>query len=155
MRFTAVQFWQTERKRTRQRGQADEYTYQNQCSLLRFPTERKRSNITIIPAGWSMAVHPTKRLETHLYIKLTRISKQTSKYNKDESKITFADVEDCLDLGDFFFFQSVTSYENQTKKAITNKGIQEAMTEMLRHTCLKFILLENPYGSGQDCGTGT
>ena len=71
-----------------------------------------------------------------------RISKQTSKYNKNESKITFADVEDCLILV-ISSFSNRTSYENQTKKAITNKGIQEAMTEMLRHN-LEVYFLENP-----------
>ena len=40
-------------------------------------------------------------------------------------------------------FSNRTSYENQTKKAITNKGIQEAMTEMLRHN-LEIYFLENP-----------
>ncbi len=58
--------------------------------------------------------------------------KQTGKYNKNESKITFADVEDCLILV-ISSFSNQTSYENQTKKAITNKGIQDAMVEMLRH----------------------
>ena len=40
-------------------------------------------------------------------------------------------------------FSNQTSYENQTKKAITNKGIQEAMTEMLRHQ-LEIYFIENP-----------
>ena len=40
-------------------------------------------------------------------------------------------------------FSTQTSYENQTKKAITNKGIQEAMVEMLRHN-LEVYFIENP-----------
>ena len=68
--------------------------------------------------------------------------KQTGKYNKNESKITFQDVEDCLIIV-ISSFSNVTSYENQTKKAITNKGIQDAMVEMLRHQ-LEIYFIENP-----------
>ena len=76
--------------------------------------------------------------------------KQTGKYNKNESKISFADVEDCLILV-ISSFSSVTSYENQTKKAITNKGIQEAMVEMLRHN-LEIYFIENPMDADKIAG---
>ena len=61
---------------------------------------------------------------------------------KNESKINFSDVEDCLVIV-ISSFSSITSYENQTKKAITNKGIQDAMTEFLRHQ-LEIYFIENP-----------
>lgn len=51
-------------------------------------------------------------------------------------------MEDCLVIV-ISSFSSVTSYENQTKKAITNKGIQDAMTEVLRHQ-LEIYFIENP-----------
>ena len=57
--------------------------------------------------------------------------KKVGKYSKNESKITFQDVADCLVLVTNCF-STQTSYENQTKKAITNRFIQEAMTECLR-----------------------
>ena len=57
--------------------------------------------------------------------------KKTGKYQKSESKITFVDVQDCLVFVSNCF-STMTSYENQTKKAITNKFIQEAMTDFLR-----------------------
>ena len=57
--------------------------------------------------------------------------KKVGKYSKNESKITFQDVADCLVLVTNCF-STQTSYENQTKKAITNRFIQEAMTEFLR-----------------------
>ncbi len=57
--------------------------------------------------------------------------KQQGKYQKNESKISFQDVQDCLILVTNCF-STITSYENQTKKAITNKFIQEAMTEFFR-----------------------
>ena len=57
--------------------------------------------------------------------------KKTGKYQKNESKITFQDVADCLVLVTNCF-STQTSYENQTKKAITNRFIQEAMTEFFR-----------------------
>lgn len=68
--------------------------------------------------------------------------KQNNKYNKTDKKISFTDVEDCLVIV-ISSFSSVTSYENQTKKAITNKGIQDAMTEFLRHQ-LEVYFIENP-----------
>ena len=68
--------------------------------------------------------------------------KQNGKYNKNESKITFADVEDCLVIV-VSSFSNVTSYENQTKKSITNKGIQDAMTDMFKHR-LEVYFIENP-----------
>ena len=72
----------------------------------------------------------------------TAICKQNGKYHKNESKITFTDVQDCLVLVSNNF-STQTSYENQTKKAITNKFIQEAMTEFLRQQ-LEVYFIENP-----------
>ena len=57
--------------------------------------------------------------------------KKVGKYQKNESKITFQDVADCLVLVTNCF-STQTSYENQTKKAITNRFIQEAMTDFFR-----------------------
>jgi DNA gyrase subunit B len=68
--------------------------------------------------------------------------KQLGKYNKNESKVSFDDIKDCLILV-ISSFSVVASYENQTKKAITNKGIYEAITKFLKHT-LEIYFLENP-----------
>lgn len=57
--------------------------------------------------------------------------RKEGKYQKNESKINFADIQDCLILVTNCF-STQTSYENQTKKSITNKFIQEAMTEFFR-----------------------
>ena len=67
--------------------------------------------------------------------------KQNGKYLKNESKLTFADVEDCLILVSSSF-STQTSYENQTKKAITNKFVQDAMTEFFRDR-LHVYFIEN------------
>ncbi|MBR4870023.1 MAG: DNA topoisomerase, partial [Oscillospiraceae bacterium] len=69
--------------------------------------------------------------------------RQQNKYQKSESKITFADVQDCLVLVSNNF-STQTSYENQTKKAITNKFVQEAMTEFLRSN-LEIYFIENRF----------
>ena len=68
--------------------------------------------------------------------------RQNGKYLKNEAKITFADVEACLILVSSSF-STQTSYENQTKKAITNKFVYEAMTEFLKHQ-LEIYFMENP-----------
>ncbi len=67
--------------------------------------------------------------------------RQNNKYTKNESKITFADVADSLILVTNCF-STVVSYENQTKKSITNKFIQEAMTDFLRKN-IEVYLIEN------------
>lgn len=68
--------------------------------------------------------------------------KQSGKYTKNENKINFSDIEDSL-IVIISSFSTVTSYENQTKKSITNKGIQDAITqELKRH--LEVYFIENP-----------
>ncbi|MBR2735258.1 MAG: DNA topoisomerase, partial [Clostridia bacterium] len=68
--------------------------------------------------------------------------KQSGKYTKNENKISFSDIEDSL-VVIISSFSTVTSYENQTKKSITNKGIQDAITqELKRH--LEVYFIENP-----------
>ncbi|HHU23350.1 MAG TPA: DNA topoisomerase [Clostridiales bacterium] len=67
--------------------------------------------------------------------------KKTNKYQKSESKISFQDIQDCLVLVTNCF-STHTSYENQTKKAITNKFIQEAMTDFFRSQ-LEVYFIEN------------
>ena len=62
-------------------------------------------------------------------------------YKKDEKRIIFTDIEDSL-IFISSSFSTITSYENQTKKAITNKFIQEAMTDYLRKQ-LEVYFIEN------------
>lgn len=71
--------------------------------------------------------------------------RKNNKYNKNESKITFTDIEDCLVFVSSSF-STQTSYENQTKKSITNKFIYEAMLDFLKHN-LEVYFIENPIES--------
>ncbi len=68
--------------------------------------------------------------------------KGQNKYNKNESKITFADIEDSL-LIVISSSSTVTSYENQTKKSISNLFIQRALTEYMKRQ-LDYFFIENP-----------
>ena len=72
---------------------------------------------------------------------LDKYLRENNKYTKGESKITFPDVQECLLLVSSNF-STQTSYENQTKKAITNKFIQDAMSEFLRQQ-LQVFFIEN------------
>ena len=74
---------------------------------------------------------PEKATRSAFVSALDAYIKKTGKYQKNESKINFQDVQDCLVLVTNCF-STQTSYENQTKKAITNRFIQEAMTEFFR-----------------------
>jgi DNA gyrase subunit B len=69
------------------------------------------------------------------------------KYNKTEAKITFNDVQDALVLVSNNF-STQTSYENQTKKAINNKFVQEAMTAFLKES-LEVYFIENPFDAAK------
>jgi DNA gyrase subunit B len=85
---------------------------------------------------------PERAVKIAMVSQIDSYLKQTGKYLKAEGKITFQDVEDCLVLVSSSF-STQTSYENQTKIAITNKFIYEAMNEFLRHS-LEVYFLENP-----------
>lgn len=74
---------------------------------------------------------PEKAVRSAFVYAVDAYIKKVGKYQKNESKIGFQDVQDCLVLVTSCF-STQTSYENQTKKAITNRFIQEAMTEFLR-----------------------
>ncbi|MBR5504868.1 MAG: DNA topoisomerase [Clostridia bacterium] len=84
---------------------------------------------------------PDKAVANAFVNQIDKYIKQIGKYNKNESKINFNDVKDCLILVSNSL-STMTSYENQTKKAINNKFIQEAMTEFLRHE-LEIYFIEN------------
>lgn len=88
---------------------------------------------------------PDKAVKAAFVSEIDRILKARNKYNKDESKVTFVDIQDSLALVTNSF-STITSYENQTKKAITNKFIQEAMTEFLKHQ-LEVYFIENQLDS--------
>ncbi len=84
---------------------------------------------------------PDKAVRTAFINELDKYLKNNNKYNKNENKITFNDIEDSLILITNTF-STMTSYENQTKKAINNKFIQEAITDFLRQQ-LEIYLIEN------------
>ena len=85
---------------------------------------------------------PEKAVRSAFVSQIDAYLKQNSKYKQGESKISFQDVADCLIIV-ISSFSTRTSYENQTKKAITNRFIQEAMTDFLRHQ-LEVYFIENP-----------
>ena len=86
---------------------------------------------------------PEKAAKSAFVSAIDKYLRDQGKYQKSESKITWADIEDCLVLVSNNF-STQTSYENQTKKAITNKFVQEAMTEFLRSN-LEIYFIENPF----------
>jgi len=85
---------------------------------------------------------PEKAVKSAFVSQIDAYLKQNNRYLKNESKISFQDVEDCLVLVSSSF-STQTSYENQTKKAITNKFIATAMTDFLKHN-LEVYFIENP-----------
>ena len=85
---------------------------------------------------------PEKATRAAFLSQIDSYLKQNNKYQKSDSKISFQDIEDCLAVV-ISSFSTQTSYENQTKKAINNKGIQDSMTAFLKHQ-LEIYFIENP-----------
>jgi len=88
---------------------------------------------------------PEKAVKLAFVAQFDSLLRKLNKYNKNESKISFVDIQDCLILV-VSSFSNVTSYENQTKKAITNKGIYDSMVEFFKHN-LEIYFIENPIDS--------
>lgn len=84
---------------------------------------------------------PDKAVKAAFVSEFDKYLRNNNRYNKNESKITFIDIQDSLILVTSTF-STMTSYENQTKKAISNKFIQEAITDFL-HQQLEVYLIEN------------
>ena len=137
--FTTVETWEMERE-GRDRADKEDYRmkmqvafcFSNKVNMLEY-----YHNSSYLEHGGS----PDKAVRNAFVYAIDRYLKQNDKYNKNDSKITFADVADCLALV-INSFSTQTSYENQTKKAINNKFIQDAMTEFLRQQ-LEVYFIEN------------
>ena len=84
---------------------------------------------------------PEKAARSAFVAEIDAYLRKNNKYQKNESKLTFTDVQDSLILVTNCF-STQTSFENQTKKAINNKFVQEAMTEFLRSQ-LEVYFIEN------------
>ena len=138
--LTGVQFWQGERT-GRDREDKPEYKVKMQfacCFANRVKLIEYYHNSSHLEHGGS----PEKAVKSAFVSQIDAYIKNSGKYLKNESKISFQDVEECLILVSSSF-SCQTSYENQTKKAITNKFVAEAMTDFLKHQ-LEVFFIENP-----------
>ena len=137
--FTGIQFFESSAK-GRDRNDKPEYRvkmqiafcFNNEINLLEY-----YHNSSFLEYGGS----PDRAVKAAFVNEIDKCIRNKGKYNKDEAKITFADVQDSLVLVTNSF-STITSYENQTKKSITNKFIQEAMTDFLKQQ-LEIYLIEN------------
>ena len=122
--LTAPVFWETERK-GRDRADKPEYKVKLStacCFSNRVNIIEHYHNSSWLEHGGS----PEKATKSAFVSAIDQYLKQNGKYQKNESKVTWNDVEDCLVLVSNNF-STATSYENQTKKAITNKFVQESI----------------------------
>ena len=143
--LTSVQTWQGDAV-GRDRDDLPDYklkmnislTFSNKIQLKEF-----YHNSSFLENGGS----PDKATRLGFVAQIDSYLKQNNKYQKSDSKITFQDIEDCLVLV-ISSFSTQTSYANQTKKAITNKFIQDAMTDFIKHQ-LEVYFIENPLEAGK------
>ena len=137
--LTEPVFWEAER-RGRDREDKPEYKVKLSVALCfsnRVAVCEHYHNSSFLEHGGS----PEKATRSAMVSAIDKYLRDNNKYTKGESKITFPDVQDCLILVSNNF-STQTSYENQTKKAITNKFVQEAMTEFLRSR-MEIYFIEN------------
>ena len=139
--ITQPVFWQTERK-GRDREDKPEYKVKLSVAFCFSNTTQKIEhyhNSSWLEHGGS----PEKAMKSAFVSAIDGWLKQNNKYNKTETKITWGDIEDFLVLVSNNF-STQTSYENQTKKSITNKFVQEAMTDFLKSQ-MEVYFIENPF----------
>lgn len=137
--LSSVQYWQTERK-GRDRADKPEYKVKISAALCfsnKNQIKEYYHNSSFLEHGGA----PEKAVRSAFVSQIDSYLKQNNKYLKSDNKITIQDIDDCLMLV-ISSFSTQTSYENQTKKSITNKFIQEAMTEFFRHQ-LEIYFIEN------------
>ncbi len=140
-KLTSVQFWNTEKK-GRDREDKPEYKVKINAALTfsnRHTLKEYYHNSSWLEYGGA----PERAVRNAFVYQIDAYLKQNNKYKSNESKITFSDIEECLVLVISSFSPGgLVSYENQTKKSITNKFIGDAMTEFLRHQ-LEIYFIEN------------
>lgn len=143
--LTSPVFWQAER-RGRDREDKSEYKVKLSVSFAFSNTVNiieHYHNSSWLEHGGS----PEKAMKSAFVGGIDAYLKGQNKYQKTESKITWNDIADCLVLVSNNF-STQTSYENQTKKSITNKFVQDAMTEFLRSQ-LEVYFIENPFDANK------
>ena len=145
--ITPIQFWSCE-KTGKDREDKPEYKVKIFVSLAfsdKMSMKEYYHNSSFLEHGGA----PDKAVKSAFVSQIDSYMKQNGKYNKTDPKITFQDIDDCLVLV-MSSFSTQTSYENQTKKAITNKFIQEAMTQFLKHQ-LEIYFIENKLDADKIC----
>ena len=146
--LTAPVFWQSER-RGRDRDDKSDYKVKlsvSFCFSNRVQVVEHYHNSSWLEHGGS----PEKAMRLAFVSAIDGWLKQNGKYQKNEAKITFNDIQDALVLVSSNF-STQTSYENQTKKSITNRFVQEAMTDFLRSQ-LEVYFIENPLDAEKIAG---
>lgn len=137
--FTSIQDWSAERV-GRDRADKEDYKVRIHVALC-FSNKHKLKEYYHNSSWLEHGGAPEKAVRSAFVSQIDSYLKQNNKYAKNDKKISFQDVEDCLCIV-ISSFSTQTSYENQTKKAITNKFIQEAMTDFLKSQ-LEIYFIEN------------
>lgn len=137
--FTTPQYWECERK-GKDREDLPEYKLKIKsaiCFSLKNQLKEYYHNSSFLEHGGA----PEKAFRSAFVNQINAYLKANNKYSKSDGQINIQDVEDCI-IFVVSSFSTQTSYENQTKKAITNKFIQEAMTDFFRKQ-LEVYFIEN------------
>ena len=138
-RLTSIQTWSGER-RGKDRDDRPEYNVKINAAVC-FSNNHRMLEYYHNSSWLENGGAPDKAVRSAFVFQIDNYIKQTGKYKANESKITFSDVQESLAIVTNCF-STIASYENQTKKSVTNKFIYEAMNEFLRHQ-LEVYFIEN------------
>ena len=145
--LTAPAYMETER---RGRDRADKPEYKVKISAAFCFSNRVNDIEYYHNSSWlEHGGSPEHAVRTAFVYQINKYLKDKNLYKKGESTISFQDVQDCL-VYVSSSFSTRTSYENQTKKAITNKFVSQAMTDFLKHY-LEVYFLEKPEEAQKIC----
>ena len=145
--ISSVRFWSTERS-GKDRADLPEYKVKLNVALA-FSNKVKLIEYYHNSSWLQFGGSPDKALRNAAVYQFDAYLKSSGKYQKSDPKIKFEDIEDCLVFVSSTF-STETSYLNQTKMAITNKFIQEAMTDFLKKQ-LEVYFIENKMEADKVC----
>ncbi len=143
--MTQPVIWATE---TQGRDRADLPEYKLKVELTCCFTQNKSfvehyHNSSFLEHGGA----PDDAMRNAFVFAVDKYLKNNAKYNKNEAKVRFDDIGASLVFVSNNF-STQTSYENQTKKSITNKFIKDFLTDYIKQQ-LETYFIENPLDAEQ------
>lgn len=139
--FTSGEYFETDDILGKDREDRDEYKSKFEVAYV-FNNERPAMESYHNSSYLSEGGSPHDAIKSAFVYVIDRLIKKLNKYNKNEKKISFTDIQESLIIITNTY-STETQYKNQTKLAISNKFIKDKLNELLRNN-LQVFFVENP-----------